>query len=255
MKRLTANLSLCALAMGALAQASALSCAANPDDANVADSTATQPVDSVAEAIGDREAERYTSLTTKDFEIVAKELDIPVAAIRAVVEIEAGKKAEGFNPDHTPIINFDLSMFRQAARRHSINLARYRKSHAVVFAAPNTRKYGSYEKAQYARLKSAMTINRSAALESCFWGMFQIGGFNWKTCGFPSVEAFVKEMSRSELAQLEIFARFIKATGMDKYLRKLDWAGFASRYNGPGYRARGYHTRMAAAYRRYQSKQ
>lgn len=193
---------------------------------------------------------RYISLTQTDYDKVAAELDIPVAAIRAVVEIEAGPRGEGFNPDHTPIINFDLTMFRQAARRRGININNYRKSHPVVFAPLNRRRFGSTQGAQYARLDSAMTIDTVAALEGTFWGMFQIGGFNWKLCGCSSVRDFVTRMKDSELAQLELFAAFIKSRGLDKYIRARDWAGFSLRYNGPGYKRMRYDSRMAAAFAR-----
>ncbi len=194
---------------------------------------------------------RYLSLTMADYEKVAKELDIPVAAIRAVVEIEAGPRASGFNPDHTPIINFDITMFRQAARRRNININSYRRSHPVVFAPLNRRRFGSTQAAQYARLDSAMTIDTVAALEGTFWGMFQIGGFNWKICGYHGVRDFVNVMCESELAQLEIFARYIRARGLDKYIRARNWAAFSLRYNGPGYKRMKYDTRMAAAFARF----
>lgn len=194
---------------------------------------------------------RYRTLTMADYQAVARQLDVPVAAIRAVVSIEAGPQAEGFNPDNTPLINFDVTMFRKYAKIHKLDLSKYRSSHAVVFAAPNIRKYGSYQAAQYARLNAAMSIDTVCALESVFWGMFQIGGFNWKICGCGSVREFVHQMSYSERSQLELFAKFIKATHLDVYLRKRDWAGFSLRYNGPSYKKRGYDTKMAAAYAKY----
>lgn len=194
---------------------------------------------------------RYLSLTQADYEKVAAELDIPVAAIRAVVEIEAGPKAEGFNRDHTPLINFDLTMFRQAARRRGIDINKYRKTHPVVFNRPNVARYGSLQAAQYARLDSAMTIDTVAAIEGTFWGMFQIGGFNWKICGCGSARDFANQMCESELAQLELFARFIKNRGLDKYIRSCNWAAFALRYNGQGYKRMRYDSRMAAAFARF----
>jgi hypothetical protein len=202
----------------------------------------------------DTDSLRYVSLTSADYAEVAGELGISVACIRAVVDIEAGNKGEGFNADHTPLINFDLTMFRQAARRRGVNLEKFKSSHAVVFAAPNIRKYGSQQAAQYARLRSAMTIDSIAAMEGTFWGMFQIGGFNWRQCGCSSVSEFVRLMSYSEREQLELFAAFIKKAGMVSYLQKLQWAEFARRYNGPGYRRHSYDTRMAAAYRKYSAK-
>jgi hypothetical protein len=217
--------------------------------------TTTSPKQTVKEVQStDGDSLRYVSLTAADYAEVAGELGISVACIRAVVDIEAGNKGEGFNADHTPLINFDLTMFRQAARRRGVNLEKYKSSHAVVFAAPNIRKYGSQQAAQYARLRSAMTIDSIAAMEGTFWGMFQIGGFNWRQCGCSSVGEFVRLMSYSEREQLELFAAFITKAGMVPYLKKLQWAEFARRYNGPGYRRHSYDTRMAAAYRKYSTK-
>lgn len=190
-------------------------------------------------------------LTEEDFIDVARRLGIEVAAVKAVVEIEAGKDMGGFVEPGMPIINFDLTQFNRLAVKHKINLAKYRKSHAVVFARPNAKAYGGHQYAQHARLASASTIDRKTAVYATYWGMFQIGGENWKLCGTDSYEDFVDRMSRSERDQLEMFAVFIEKCGYTKYLKNHDWAGFARRYNGPGYRRYNYDTRMAQAYSRY----
>ena len=54
-------------------------------------------------------------LTEEDFEEVAQRLGVEVAAIKAVVEIEAGHSHEGFASPGKPLINFDLTMFRRFA--------------------------------------------------------------------------------------------------------------------------------------------
>lgn len=193
-------------------------------------------------------------LTDEDFREVAEELGVEVAAIKAVVEIEAGAKHEGFWANGKPIINFDLSMFRKFAARNKINLSRYQRSHAVVFAKPNRARYGSYQAAQQARLDAARTIDDKTAIEGTFWGMFQLGGFNWKVCGTSSPDEFVRLMSRSERDQLELFAEFIRETGMLPLLKAKNWSAFARRFNGPSYARRGYHTRLARAYAKYKAK-
>ena len=93
-----------------------------------------------------------------------------------------------------------------------------------------------------------MSINPHAAIEGTFWGMFQIGGFNWKKCGAASPEEFVRLMSRSERDQLELFAEFIVNSGLLSSLKAKNWRKFAAGYNGPSYASRGYHTRLAKAY-------
>ncbi len=44
-------------------------------------------------------------------------------------------------------------------------------------------------------------------------------------------------------------------TGLLKHLRSKNWAAFARLYNGPAYASRGYHTRMATAYKKYKKQQ
>ena len=90
-----------------------------------------------------------------------------------------------------------------------------------------------------------MSINPHAAIEGTFWGMFQIGGFNWKKCGAKNLDDFVERMSTSEREQLEMFAEFIVNSNLLKPLQDKNWTTFARGYNGPGYARRNYHTRMA----------
>ncbi|MDE6135709.1 MAG: N-acetylmuramidase family protein, partial [Muribaculaceae bacterium] len=188
------------------------------------------------------EAKHIGPITDEDFGEIADDLGVEKAAIRAVVDIETGSTRAGFHDGGHPLINFDLPIFRRTAARHKINLAQHRNSEAL--ASPNVRKYGSHQAAQQARLAAAMEIDSLTAIESTFWGMFQIGGFNWKLCGTASPTEFVELMSRSEYDQLRLFANFIRNTGLLKHLKAKNWAAFAKLYNGPSYASRGYHTRL-----------
>lgn len=195
---------------------------------------------------------RSGPLTDDDYTEVAADLGIEAAAIRAVVDIETGHYHKGFNADGSTVINFDLPVFRRAAARRGIDLSKYADSEALK--SVNTAKYGSQQAAQHARLDAAMAIDSVAAIESTFWGMFQIGGFNWKLCGAASRDEFVERMTRSEYDQLSLFANYIRNTGLLTHLKNKNWATFSRIYNGPSYAARGYHTRMAAAYNKYKNK-
>jgi len=193
----------------------------------------------------------WERLTEKDYEEVSEELGVDIASIKAVVEIEAGSTHQGFWSEGKPLINFDLSIFRKKASRNGVNLKKYGKSHAVVFARPNRARYGSQQAAQQARLDAAMTIDSLTAIQGTFWGMFQIGGFNWKKCGARSAADFVQRMSVSEREQLELFAEFIRNTGLLPALRRRDWRAFARGYNGSSYASRGYHKRLARSYAKH----
>lgn len=182
---------------------------------------------------------RYSGLSDEDFRIVAEELGVEVAAIKAVVEIEAGKAMKGFLAPGVPVINFDATMF-----------ARYRKRGGGRSGKVPSGLSG-YGLREWTQLVKARKTSCDGANMGTFWGMFQIGGFNYKLCGCESVDEFVRLMSESELQQLELFAALIVNTGMIHDLRAKNWSGFARKYNGASYARRGYHTRMAAAYRKY----
>ena len=201
------------------------------------------------------ESLRHGRLSEHDFEEVAAELGVEVAAIKAVTDIEAGRTHEGFWSEGKPLINFDLGVYRARAARRGVNLKKYARSHSVIFNRPNTARYGSQQAAQQARLDAAMSIDSVSAIEGTFWGMFQIGGFNYARCGAKNHSEFVRLMSRSERDQLELFAAFIRNAGLLPALQRKDWRAFARGYNGPSYASRGYHTRLASSYAKHAKKQ
>lgn len=189
------------------------------------------------------EASRYTRLTDEDFRIVAEELGVEVAAIKAVVSIEAGSNMKGFWAPGVPVINFDRTMYNRFR-----NSVKNRKGDKEAKVPAGLSGYGLRE---WTLLTNARKANRQGADMGTFWGMFQIGGFNYKLCGCKSVEEMVELMSYSELEQLELFATFITNAGMLSDLRNKNWAAFARKYNGASYARRGYHTKMARAYARF----
>ena len=189
---------------------------------------------------------RFNGLTDEDFKIVAKELNVEIAAIKAVVSIEAGSQMKGFWAPGVPVINFDPTMY--ARFRHKVTSKAGSKGEKV----PSGLK--GYALKEWTQLVNARRVNVEGANMGTFWGMFQIGGFNYRQCGCESVREFVERMSYSELEQLELFAAFITKGGMLQDLKNKNWAAFSRKYNGPSYARRGYHTKMAAAYRKFSGK-
>lgn len=192
-------------------------------------------------------------LTLKDYEEVATRLGIEVATIRAVVDIEAGTANKGFWAPGKPLINYDMSVIKQFAPKLGVNLSNYRNSHPEIWGA-SRKKYKTYQATEWARFEALRAVNNDLAIYGCFWGMFQIGGFNWKLCKTKNANEFFILTSRSERDQLELFANFMLSTKLVKYLKTKDWESFAYRYNGPSYASRGYHTRLAKAYIKYSKK-
>lgn len=142
------------------------------------------------------------SLTDEDYREVAQMLGVEVAAIKAVVEIEAGPGHKGFWEEGKPIINFDLTVYKKRAAANKVNLSKAQKKYPEIFMKPNRKKYGSQQAAQYARLTQALEVDTVSAIEGTFWGMFQIGGFNYKLCGTSSPMEFMKRMCRSGATSL-----------------------------------------------------
>ena len=191
--------------------------------------------------------DRYSHLTDDDFRKVAKELGVEVAAIKAVVSIEAGSAMKGFWAPGIPVINFDATMYRRFAAKAAS------KAGAKGESVPAS--LTGYARKEWTELINARKVNAQGANMGTFWGMFQIGGFNYKICGCESVDEFVRLMSYSELEQLELFAAFIENSGFVKDLRLKNWSAFARKYNGPSYAKRGYHTKMANAYAKFKAQE
>ena len=204
----------------------------------------TEMVKTVVDSLPAEDAKsRYSTLTDADFKRVAKRLGVEVAAIKAVVVIEAGAKMEGFWAPGVPVINFDRAMYN-----------RYRSKAKSTKGNPTEKEPSGlkgYALQEWTQLVTARKSNVDGANMGTFWGMFQIGGFNYKLCGCESVAEMVRLMSYSELEQLELFATFLINTGMVTDLRNKNWASFAKKYNGPSYAKRGYHTKMANAYAKF----
>lgn len=109
--------------------------------------------------VEDLGSQRHGPLTDRDIEEFAAELGVEVAAIRAVIDIETGRTQQGFWAEGKPVINFDLAVFCQMARRHGVGLSKYTSSHKEVFNRPNISRYGSQQAAVQARLDRAMDID------------------------------------------------------------------------------------------------
>ena len=190
---------------------------------------------------------RYTTLTDSDYQVIAQELGVEVAAIKAVVRIEAGASLQGFYAPGVPVVNFDRAMYRRA--RATSNAKAPSSSHVPAGIT------SSYGRKEWSQLIAARKVNRETADMGTFWGMFKIGGFNYQQCGCASVQELVDRMCYSEFEQLQLFANFISNTGMLEDLRCKNWRAFARKYNGANYASRGYHTRMARAYAKYKQNE
>lgn len=187
-------------------------------------------------------------LTEQDFQKAAERLGVEVAVIKAVKEVESGAYGP-FLPSGRPPILFEGHIFWKELKKRGIDPVSKLAGNEDILYEKWTRKYLGGEK-EYSRLEKAMKIHEEAALASASWGMFQIMGNNYAECGKHSVAEFVEAMRRSEADQLMLFIAYLETCKLQPYLKKMDWAGFARKYNGPAYSENKYDQKLEAAYRK-----
>jgi hypothetical protein len=193
-----------------------------------------------------------TTLTDDDYARAAKALNVEVAAIKAVAEVESA--GSGFLPDGRPAILYEAHIFHQHSKGAHAG-AKDRRGVALSSPSWNRALYGATGAAQHNRYEDARALNADAANKACSWGMFQILGANHKACGFDTSQEFVDAMwTGGASAHLDAFVKFIQANKLDGALRAKNWAAFAKGYNGPAYAQNAYDKKMAAAYARWSKK-
>jgi len=189
-----------------------------------------------------------------DLPRMGHEIGVGEDELHAVIDVES--RGKGFDSKCRPLILYEPHV----AYRCSTSRA---KRDALVRAGLAYPKWGEkpYPKDSYPRLLKAIEIDETAALKACSWGMFQVLGENAQSLGWPSVQAFVRDMMEDEENHLKAAIQFIKVNRLDDELRALaaldrpttaaDCAPFVRVWNGPGYAKNKYHTKMAAAHNKW----
>ena len=192
----------------------------------------------------DTELKRSASEAT--WQQLATRLDIELAALKAVAEVESSGSGFLPAPDHRPKILFEGHVFhRLTAGRHSLTHP------AISHPGWDRSRYARSLAGEWKRLDTAATLDPAAAMQSASWGAFQIMGYHWKTLQYTTLQGFVNDQYTAD-GQLGTFVRFILADPrLVKALRAGDWATFARIYNGPGYATNRYDTKLAAAYKQF----
>jgi hypothetical protein len=193
-------------------------------------------------------------LKEEDIEAVARELNIDIAVVKAVNEVESSGR--GYLVDGRVKILFEGHVFWQQLTERKIDPIPLAKGNENVLYKAWTKKFYVGGKGEYARLDQAIGIldnekAAEAAYASASWGLFQIMGYHYKSLGYTEIMQFVGEMKESEGHQLKIFSRYIQVNKLTKYLKNKQWAEFAMRYNGAGYKANKYDQKLEKAYDKY----
>ncbi|UUC45290.1 N-acetylmuramidase domain-containing protein [Flavobacterium cerinum] len=194
-------------------------------------------------------------LSEQDLIDFANEFQLELAAIKAVNEVESSGK--GFLIDGRPKILFEGHIFWQELERRNLEPEQYTNpENQDILYKKWTKKYYLGGQKEYDRLQRAIRLVpglnlTDAANAAASWGVFQIMGFNAIPIGYDSIDSFVGKMYLDEREHLFAFGRFLKKNNLVVLLQNNDWATFAYRYNGEGYKVNKYDEKLARAYQKY----
>ncbi len=190
------------------------------------------------------------TLSALDFEDAARSLGshIDVNLLHAFSTVESGGKS-GFGPTGLPIIAYEGHIFRKYTHKKYDKDYPLLSYHYVKKAGTEWKKNNKDQVTAWNTLNAAIALDEIAALKSCSWGMFQLMGFNYESCGYKDVKGFVAAMKASERGQLDAFVGFCKKRrGMVDAMRNKDFATMAMLYNGKDYG--DYDQRIRKAYKK-----
>ncbi len=189
-----------------------------------------------------------SGLTEADFQQAATTLNVPLAIVQAVAEVES--QGQGFLPDGRPVILFERHIFYKRLKQYGLDIAQLTQDCPhIVNVSPGGYQGGVME---YERLAMAQQIHETAAYEAASWGIFQIMGLHWQALGYASIDGFVQCMQRSAREQLMAFIRYLKhQPTLIHALQTQQWALFARGYNGIDYARHAYDLKLAQAWNKY----
>lgn len=205
------------------------------------------------------------------FATAAASLGVPESHVRAIAQVETN--GDGFLKDGRVKILFERHWFYKDltvalassadTRAHvAAKLGLAASSSVTALMAEMVKQQnnicdpsrGGYKgnEAEWDRLNLAMDYDVEAAAQSASYGGFQLMGFNFKQCGYPSARAMMIDLAGSESKQFLAVVAFIKANpNLWSAVKASDWAKFASGYNGAAYKDNKYDTKLADAVKAY----
>ncbi len=194
-------------------------------------------------------------LSEQDLINFANIFQLELATVKAVNEIESSGK--GFLLSGKPKILFEGHVFWRELEKRGIDPNNYYNSNTANVLYKNwTKQHYVGGEGEHVRLQKAMQIGSDqrfmdAANASASWGCFQIMGFHALPLGYTSIDEFVQKMYVNEGEHLTAFGKFLSTNHLIPFLQNKNWEEFARRYNGAGYKANKYDTKLAAVYAKY----
>lgn len=199
----------------------------------------------------------FTDDHVKMIAAAAKGAGIDPASMLAVVECETN--GSPFEVDgKTPRLLYERHVaYRHAKKTGASWLKRFTDAGLAIPKWSRSTQYKDQGSSalRLALIARAREIHEEIANASASWGWAQSMGENGPELGFESATALVEYMTEGGLpAQIDVMIREIKSKKLTGAMNSQDFTTFARKYNGPGYAANAYDTRMAAAHKRWARK-
>lgn len=181
-------------------------------------------------------------ITDEDFLLLCKEFDIEEKLIKTVINVETVGYGFYKKDKKIPIVRFENHIFDKLTK------SKYRKSNPELTTPYWIKNYNLKGVSEYDRLNKAFELDEKCALLSTSWGLAQIMGFNYKLCGYRTIEDFCRAMFTSEYLQLKAMLTYLTETNIINNLKQKDWITFAKLYNGKNYEENKYPEKMKSYY-------
>jgi len=179
---------------------------------------------------------KVETLSDTQVNSIALELKCEAAAIKAMIKQEASGLA--YMENGLPKIRFERHYFFRLSlpeeKRENYKTARNPYPQYADICFPQVGGWGAEGLHQYERLIKAANLDFDAALKSCSWGLFQIMGEYYRSCGCASIVEMVNANMTGVDKQAYLFTSFLIAEkpAVIKGLKNKDWDKVAAGYNG-----------------------
>lgn len=198
----------------------------------------------------------FSATLVKAVADAATALGLEPAAALALVEVETS--GNPFEQDgRTPALLYERHIaWRMAVKVSKALQAAFARAGLAIPKWSKATQYkdqGTSAK-RLALIANARAIDAEVANQSASWGVGQTMGFLYAELGFASACEMVDHMTCNLAGQIDCMMREITNKHLVVPLNAHDWARVARIYNGPGYAANRYDTRLADAYKRWVRK-
>ena len=199
-------------------------------------------------------------ITQQQVEQLAKEFGLTSALVWTVIDTECSGR--GFASDGRIKIQHEPHDFAKRLDKLGIDnelkmvgrSANGLKIYEVTANGITYRNGVDVHSKEWAAYEVAKSIHLEAANESTSFGMGQVMGFNYRLASgkdkFKSAQEMIEAFSTGEYAQVRGMLWYCANCGIIDDLLRHDWHGFAWVYNGTGYLAQGYHTKLSENFAR-----